>query len=187
MADIWRMLTENMYHSKCKVTVTFPGTDVSETLSLPIYPEQVSNSITTTYQDTNIAGRSGTLSVYSGTSDIVTSFSIHLHREVVSTEFPNFDNGDNNLVDKIVSLIEAAGYPLYTSTGTYTPIVIYQFGDTYIKGKQTSANTVWGGPKIGGKYMEATINISVTNTPSKVLSFNDIKGSNPRAHMNLNT
>jgi len=181
MADIWRMLTENTYHNQSSVQVIFPGSDVSsEKLIIPVYPEQVNNSISTTYGGGSIVGRTGTFSAYENTSDITTNFSLHMHREAITTQYPKFDNGDNNLVDKIVSLIESACYPLYTSNGTYTPIVIYRFGDTLIKGKQTSANSTWSGPKIQGKYMDVTINISVNNAASKILSYNDIVSSNPR-------
>ncbi len=186
MADntVWRELDDINYNgpflgnsvTSCYVEVSFGDNEKTERMFLPVYPLDVTNSLSTNYATSSIIGRTGQISAYNSTNDITTSFSIHLHRELRV-----YGEGDNK-IDDIVSLIEAAQYPLYNpnSGHSYAPIVTYKFGDTVISGKQTSENTKWSGPKIDGKYMEVTLNISVTNLPNRVIDFTDIFGSNPR-------
>ena len=183
---IWQELNDNDYNgpflgnsaTSCYVKVEFGNGVRVEQMFLPVYPLEVTNSITTNYASSSIIGRTGQISAYNSTNDITTSFSLHLHRELRVYG----EGGGDDKIDDIISLIESAQYPLYNenSNSSYAPIVTYKFGDTLICGKQTSNNTRWSGPKIDGKYMEATLNISVTNLPTKVIDFNDIFGSNPR-------
>ena len=173
---------QNDEYSKCIMNVNCGG-KFNKTLYLPVYPEDVTNSISTAYADASILGRPGTISAYNSTSDITTSFTLHMHREqqtFLTSGNSAKDLDGKNIVDKIVSLIESAQYPYLDENGSYTPIVVYKFGDTLIFGKQTSVQTKWSGPKIEGKYMEVTLNISVTNTPSKILTAKDIYESSPR-------
>lgn len=167
------------HHTNCSVTLSYNGAGVSVFYNLPVYPDDVSNSITTNYASYDIIGRPGQISAYNSTGDQTTSFTLHMHREL-KTDGNSF--GDDNHIDKIVSLIEAAQYPLIDTggQGEYAPIVTYKFGDTLIRGKQANVSTKWSGTKINGKYMEVTINISVTNLASHIIDYSDILNSNPR-------
>ena len=169
--------------TNCYVQVKFANGTTSDIVYIPVYPDDVNDSISTSYGSSNIIGRPGEISSYNNTGDQTTSFSLHMHRE--QNEFSKFDtnsgNDDtNNHIDKVVRTIKSAHYPLLSGSGSYAPIVYYKFGDTYITGKQTSTQVKWSGTKIGGKYMEVTINISVTQTPNKVVDYNDIINLNPR-------
>lgn len=185
----WINISTKLSHSdykNCNLTVKFPGTDNVYSIELPVFPEDVTNSISTNYTSYDILGRPGQISVYNSTGDMTTSFTLHMHRELQTSE-STLDNtylADINQIDKIVSLIEASQYPIIdsTSAGEYVPIVTYRFGDTVITGKQTSVNTKWSGPKIEGKYMEVVISISVTCTAGKIKDFTDIFNSNPRGN-----
>lgn len=184
--DTWQELNDDYYNgaflnpsTMCYVQVQFGNTNSpvkSKRMFLPVYPLDISNSFATNYASSTIIGRTGQISAYNSTNDVTTSFNLHLHRELRV-----YNEGDNK-IDEIVSLIESAQYPYYDTTSghSYAPIVTYKFGDTLIRGKQTSANTQWSGPKIDGKYMECTINISVTNLPNKVIDYNDIVSTSPR-------
>lgn len=186
----WRELDDSSYtaafrsegaFTSCCVTVEFigSGTGITKTLNLPVYPEDVTNAITTNYSSYDILGRPGQISAYTSTSDITTSFSLHMHRELKT--YNNDIAADRNHIDDIVSLIEAAQYPLFKpGTGEYAPIVTYKFGDTLICGKQTSVNTKWSGPKIEGKFMEVVVSISVTNLFDRICDYTDIVSSSPR-------
>ena len=186
--DSWKELDDDAFNapfksngefSKCRMNLHFEGTNISHTLNLPVYPLDVTNSISTAYASYDIIGRPGQLSAYNSTGDMSTSFSLHMHRELKT-----YGNSlaDVNHIDKVVALIEAAQYPLFDTTGKglYAPIVTYKFGDTQIVGKQTSVNTKWSGPKIEGKYMEVTMNITVVNVPKEILDYSHMFNSSPR-------
>lgn len=200
----WTELNDSAYFSwfgknddynKCKVNLHYENTNENVTMNLPVYPEEVTNSITTNYASYDILGRPGSISAYNNTGDITTQFSLHMHRELKTPggmtiqslyqtdDKPyEIDLASFNKIDKIVSLIEAGQYPYLNSIGSasYAPIMTYKFGDTLIVGKQTSCNTKWSGPKIEGKYMDVTINISITNVPKQILDYKDIINSSPR-------
>lgn len=185
----WIDLDEKIYNSafnsersSCWVKLEFNGSSSITPIkySLPVYPEDITNSITTNYASYDIIGRSGQISAYNSTGDVTSSFSLHLHREINVTGSDVVT--DRNNIDAIVSLIEAAQYPAYDSSGFYAPIITYKFGDTVISGKQTSINTKWSGPKINGMYMNVVLTISVTNLPTQVLDYKHIKDTNPRGY-----
>lgn len=169
----------NAKYERCKVTVSFIGSNKSYSYNLPIYPNDISESISTNYADYNIIGRPGSISSYTNTSDNTKRITLIMHRELKT-----FNNQltDVNEVDRIISLIKAANYPLIDSTAAaiYAPIVTYNFGDTLIVGKQTSCSVKWEGPKIEGKYMQVTLDITVVCTPKKIIDFKDVYNANPR-------
>lgn len=188
----WYKLNDSMYtamlnpkshkYMQCKVILEYPNTDKKISYNLPCYPEEVTNSISTNYQSTEILGRPGQISSYISTGDPTSSFVLRLHRDVRAVETDTDLNAQRNHIDRIVSLIESAQYPYMDSTGggIYAPIVTYIFGDTMITGKQTSVNTKWFGPKIEGKFMAVDLNISVTNLTYGVRDYSHFMTSNPR-------
>lgn len=187
----WNNIALSPYSkNQCFVSVDFQFNDKNDTkqqslrwFNLPVYPEEVNESITTSYSSTDIIGRPGTIASYNNTSDETKSFSLHMHREISTG-----GNGalkDINEIDAIVALLKSAQYPKFFSDGTYAPIVTYKFGDTLIVGKQTSIGVKWSGPKILGAYMEVVCNISVALTPKVVIDFEDVRSSNPRGYGNF--
>lgn len=164
----------------CYVSICFDESSVPKTytLNLPVYPEEVSNSFKTNYNSVSILGRPGTISNYSNTDDVTTSFTLKLHREL-STLDRNVNSNIGDNIDRIVALIQAAQYPMLNGK-TSVPITCYKFGDTLLIGKQTSCNVQWTGPLIDGKYMQCNLSISITNVPKKILEFESVKNSNPR-------
>lgn len=190
--DKWWELNDLMYtamlnprdhkYMQCKVILEYPNADKKVSYNLPVYPEEVNNTISTNYQSTEILGRPGQIASYTSTSDPTSSFTLHMHRENRSNEVNTDLNNQKNHIDQIVALIEAAQYPYMDSTGggIYPPIVTYIFGDTTITGKQTSVSTKWAGPKIEGKYMEVYLTISVTNLTYGIRDYSHFLNANPR-------
>ena len=185
--NVWRDLDDNAYrqafsNSDCSVGLNFSfraDKNFAYKLNLPVYPEDVSKSISANYSDANIIGRPVSISMYTGTSDPSVSFTLKMHRE---NYVKNADVVDRNNIDAIVSLIEAANYPSFVQNGTFPPIVTYKFGDTEIVGKQTGYQCKWSGPKIEGKYMYVELNITVDVLTNDILNADRITTTNPRAY-----
>ena len=185
--NVWRDLDNDSYRQpfsnyKCFVGLNFAfrgDKDFAYKLDLPVYPEDISKSITTNYADANIVGRPGSISMYTGTSDPSVSFSLKMHRE---NYIRNGSISDRNNIDAIVSLIEAANYPSFVQNGTFPPIVTYRFGDTEIVGKQTGYQCKWSGPKIEGKYMYVELNITVAILTKEILDADTVFLLNSRAY-----
>ena len=166
-------------NGQCFIAVDF-GNQRYASYNLPVYPEDITFNFQTNYEDANIIGRPGKISAYTGTDDIKTSFQLHLHRELVTY---NNELKDVNEIDYIISLIQAAAYPLINpGNGLFAPITTYKFGDTLMVGKQNSVSVKYSGPKINGSYMEAILNVSFTIVPEKILHYESVKNnSNPRS------
>ena len=119
--DKWWELNDLMYtamlnprdhkYMQCKVILEYPNADKKVSYNLPVYPEEVNNTISTNYQSTEILGRPGQISSYTSTSDPTSSFTLHMHRENRSNEVNTDLNNQKNHIDQIVALIEAAQYP----------------------------------------------------------------------------
>lgn len=61
-------------------------------LELPIYPEQVSESITPNWQTQSVLGRSSALSTYAGTSLKSVNFTLDLHRDLLTGSYSLDEN-----------------------------------------------------------------------------------------------
>ena len=159
------------------------------------FPENTSNAVNASYSDSSVIGRPGTVGMYTNTSDNVSNFSLSLHREdyasvVEAGQIGNLTNygagertvysGENKTIDYLISYIESAAYPLFTSTGTHMPLIKFIFGDTEINGKLTSFNAKWSGPRINGKQMHCEVSLSITNLFNSVPNQRYIAKSNPR-------
>lgn len=178
----WKDLDDDLYNNhfangQCKIGVNFYNAaengGFAHSMNIPCYPEDVTFNGSTNYASAGILGRPGDISGYTGTSDITTRFSMHLHRELI---IPGELQTDKNQIDKLVNLIMACNYPKTYQDGMYMPIVTYKFGDTQIVGKQTSFDIKWGGTKIGRSYMECTINLAVTHVFDFIPYFDNING-----------
>lgn len=143
-------------------------------LSLPCYPEEVAEQIAATWSTQNVIGRTGTLVAYTGTEDITTNFSFDLHREMEIKNNATFS--DKESIDYIVKALKAACYPLYNSSASTMkpPLVMFQFGRTFISGRLTNVGITKKGPIIEDMYAIYSMSISMASVSTEILSKDDI-------------
>ena len=156
---------------ECSVTVYYANFEAdAEVINLPCYPEEVSNSVEASWSEQTIIGRTGTINVFTGTSDITTSFSFDLHREM----YPAHESLRGNYVDRIVRIIKAGCYPRYTAGSLQPPYVIWKFGDMTISGRLKSVSDTWKKPIIAGSYTVCTLSITMAGAAKGIVGAEDI-------------
>lgn len=178
----WRELNDATYNNhftngQCAIHVGFNHAGAPQyKLNIPVYPEDITFGNSTNFTSAEIIGRPGTISGYVSTGDVQTNISLHLHRELKTY---NDTTSDVNQIDDLVSLIQACQYPLRSQGGIFVPIVTYKFGEVKITGKQTNYSTKWGGPKIGGMYMECNITVQINHILDSIKYFEDVYDKKP--------
>jgi len=138
----------------CYVTVYANGGAVG-TMSLPIYPNEFSDSNSGNFNSQNLLGRSVDYQIYQGSSR---SFSVTLsmHEELCS---------DYNYIHRLVSFIESACYPGYAGTVVQVPEIQIVIGSHInITGILTSTSASWKAPIIDGKLVNCDLSLSITET-----------------------
>lgn len=141
---------------------------------LPCYPEEVSNSVEASWQETTIPGRTGSINVYNSTSDVKTSFSFDMHREM------RVSDSQNNIINEIdyaLKVMKSGVYPLYNSSGLLAPFTIFKFGNMVISGRLLSVQDTWKKPIINGNYMVCSVSISMSHVVKQIIDSTDIVNS----------
>ena len=100
------------------------GGDSEYLIELPLYPEQVSESISANWQNQNVLGRSAPLSAYANTDLKTVNFSLELHRDFLTGSFSHtretamqvgYQGGGPNVTDTS----QLAGYQKQTDKGPF--------------------------------------------------------------------
>lgn len=141
-------------------------------IRLPLYPDEISDSISASWQSQDILGRSSPVTSYMSTNYREVSFGFELHRELLfncDNYLKNVKNKGRNARNKnythiatteeILSILRLACYPVYLKNGLMSPVVVFRFGEFFCKGFMESVSYTWKKPIIDNKYMLCDISI----------------------------
>jgi len=174
-------------------------------LELPLYPDQVTESISATWSTQKVLGRSSPVSAYANTDLKTVNFSLDLHRDLMTGSFshtpqtmPDYVNHpENQVAGKQIQndrgpfgtrtwytnankMLQIACYPQYTSKGLIPPTTYFIFGQMILKGYVTSYQTEWKKPILNTFYGWNSVSITMECYPDTIISANEIieKGAN---------
>lgn len=138
---------------------------------LPMYPDQVQDSMRVSFQETNALSRTAPVLSYNNSGPRTVQFNLSLHRDMFNEVNMNYSNlkvkiGDD-YVDTMIKQLQAIALPKYqaTSKSVVPPMVAVRFGDDiFVKGVVNSQVAVTYKKPIlsNGKY--AAIDIAFTIT-----------------------
>ena len=169
----------NFENNECAIAVQYGPFSKIEVRNLPCYAQEVNKSVTSSWNETTIIGRTGSLVAYTGTSDVRSSFSFDLHREMfipnTSAYLP--ENYTDNKIDELIRFINSAVYPLYGNNLLWPARVVWKFGDMYISGRLVEFGAVWKGAIVNKKYSVCTLNVQMVSTDSKIIGYSDIRNN----------
>lgn len=173
------------------------GGDYEYLIELPIYPDEVTESIEPRWESQNILGRSAPISAYAGTSLKSVSFSLDLHRDLLTGSFSHTTdtlvsstvNGSlskqaaglqvqsakgpfntRSWYNSINKMLQISCYPQYTSKGVIPPTTYFIFGQMILKGYVKSYSTTWKKPIINTFYGWNSVQISMDCYPDSIIS-----------------
>ena len=167
-------------------------------IELPMYPESVTESISTNWQTQSVLGRSSPLSAYAGTDLKSVSFNIDLHRDYLTGSYSLSQNdllqlGGSLSKQSAGKQIESADgpfdtrtwyvsmnkmlqmscYPQYTDNGLIPPTTYFIFGQMILKGYVKSYSTTWKTPIINSFYGWNSVQIQMDCYPDTIMSARD--------------
>lgn len=175
--------------------------DYEYLIELPIYPESVTETIQPNWQQTNVLGRSSPLAAYGYTGLKDVSFSMTLHRDLLTGSYSLDDSTFksmggkpiNNIAGnqletennsrgpfwtrrwylKINKMLQMSCYPQYTEKGLIPPTTYFIFGQMILKGFVTSYHSTWKLPIENTFYSNNTVEISMNCYPDSIISARD--------------
>ena len=109
---------------------------------IPNYPDQIQDSMPSTYQSTNALSRSAPVFSYSYSGPRTVRVSVDLHRDMLDLVNVNvsnlkIDNIEDDYVDTIVKRLQSISVPKYDNStkAVQPPMVAVRFGnEVFIKG-----------------------------------------------------
>lgn len=123
--------------------------------SLPVYPQEFSETNSANFSSVSLLGRSVDYQVYQGSSREV-SFTLQLHEEL-STDY--------GYIHRLVAQVESACYPGYSGGIVKVPEIYFSIGSQFkIRGILTGCSASWKSPIIDGKLVNCDLSISVRET-----------------------
>lgn len=127
---------------------------------LPCYPEELSDSQSANWSESNIIGRSSPISAYTSTGYRQVSFSIELHRELCD----DLRLGENSSLEQVERVVRRSVYPSYASgRGVAPPITTVKIGAFKARGYVTSYQFTWKKPIVDNKYQILSMSISMVD------------------------
>lgn len=142
-----------------------------EFLIIPIYPETITDSMNSTFTETNVLSRSAPLFAYSYSGPRTIQLSLVFHRDMINDINVNVSNlkvevGDD-YIDTLIKRLQSVALPKYSvgDKSVEPPMVAVRFGnDIFIKGVVNNGITVtYSGPILSDKkYAVATISFTVS-------------------------
>jgi hypothetical protein len=147
-----------------------------EFLIIPTYPEQITDSMQSTFGSTNALSRSAPVFSYSNSGPRTVQISLNLHRDMLDDVNLNvsnlkIENLNDDYVDTLIKKLQSIALPRYLAgSKTVTPpMVAVRFGDEiFIKGVVNGGITVtYNKPIIivngnESKYAQVTVSFSVS-------------------------
>ena len=168
-------------------------------IELPLYPDQVTESISAQWSSQKVLGRSSPVSAYANTDLKTVSFSLDLHRDFLTGSFShNTDTllraggslqnqaagkqkqtnkgpfGTRTWYTNANKMLQIACYPQYTSKGLIPPTTYFVFGQMILKGYVTSYQTEWKKPILNTFYGWNSVSITMECYPDTIISASDI-------------
>lgn len=168
-------------------------------LELPLYPNQVTESISASWATQKVLGRSSPVAAYANTELKTVNFSIDLHRDFLTGSFshtkdtmPDYNNNPQNQVagkqpqtDKgpfgtrtwytnANKMLQISCYPQYTSKGLIPPITYFIFGQMILKGYVTNYQTEWKKPILNSFYGWNSVSITMECYPDSIISADEM-------------
>lgn len=138
----------------CTVYVLLNG-KAGPVVPLMVYPQEFSDNNSAIFSSQSILGRSVDYQIYQGSSRNV-AFTLNLHDEIST------DRGE---LPRLVSYIQSACYPGYSSGIVQVPEVCFTIGKQFkVRGILETCGVVWKPPIIDGKMTNCDLSISVKET-----------------------
>lgn len=156
------------------VTITIHYLDETRTLPIPAWPDHVRDAVTATWsQEMTTFQRYEPWQTYKGSGPRTVSCTFKIHRAMWD------GNQDSGKCEELLSELEAANYPDYTTQSAEPPRVTLCVGKSIqVHGILTGFDKDYNGP-IGpdGKYDCVDLNITITEESNVVLSAKTVSGS----------
>jgi hypothetical protein len=138
---------------------------------LPTEPDNISDSMQSTFQQTSALGRSAPIFTYSGSGPRSVTVTLNLHRDMMDdinmgNVSPTFLEGDD-YIDSLIRALQAISLPQYTAQNNVVepPIVALRFGnEIFIRGVVDTAIAVTYTKPIlnNDKYARVDISFSIS-------------------------
>lgn len=140
---------------------------------LPVYPDQIQDSMKVSFQETNALSRTAPVLSYNNSGPRTVQINLSLHRDMFDEANMNYSNlrveiGDD-YVDTMIKQLQSIALPRYqaTSKSVVPPMVAVRFGDEiFVKGVVNSQISVTYKKPIlsNGKYAAVDVAFTVTET-----------------------
>jgi hypothetical protein len=143
---------------------------LGEGIILPQYPEDVTDTMSASFSQTNILGRSAPIFTYGGSGPRVVSFTMKLHRDmlndvnITNKTFLGKTIDAEETINELINITEASVLPKYTDAtkAVNPPIISVRIGkDIYIKGVCTQTSHTFYGPIRNEHYLQCDISLSI--------------------------
>ena len=171
-------------------------------IELPLYPDQVTESISASWNTQSVLGRSSPIAAYANTDLKNVNFSLDLHRDLMTGSYTLTTSAliaDGGSLDKqaaglqhqssngpfntrkwyvnINKMLQMSCYPQYTQSGLIPPTTYFVFGQMILKGFVQSYQTDWKKPILNTFYGWNTVSIQMLCYPDTIISAKDIIGN----------
>lgn len=185
-------------------------------VQLPVYPEQVTESIAVKWSTQEILGRSSPISAYANTELKNVHFSLKFHRDLLTGSYSLTDSALNSIHDgdenylkyqaagnqkeasngpfgtrtwyvNVNKMLQMSCYPQYTSNGLIPPTTYFVFGQMILKGYVLNYSTSWELPIINNFYSNNSVDIQMDCYPDTIISAKDIIKGNTSTQNTYNT
>ena len=186
-------------------------------VKLPVYPEQVTESIGVKWATQDILGRSSPISAYGSTELKNVHFSMEFHRDLLTgsysldatnatrlgykgginddkSQLPGYQNEDDygpfgtrTWYVNVNKMLQMACYPQYTDNGLIPPTTYFIFGQMILKGYVVNYSTTWKLPIINSFYSNNSVDINMDCYPDTIISAKDIISGNTSTQNTYNT
>lgn len=152
--------------------VSLYSTLADEKLDIPVYPEEVSDSVKANYtQMQDIIYQYEPWQVYESSGPRSNTYTFEFHRDMWSG-----DHRDGK-ANELVRFCQANCYPEYSGSAVNSATVkLYVKGKCLISGVLTEVNTEWSGPiGLDGWYLVCKMTLSITEVSEGELSFSAMR------------
>lgn len=140
---------------ECYMYILLDGSRIGSSWSLPVIPQEFSDTNKAEFSPTSILGRSVDYQTYQSSTRSV-SFNLTLHEELCS---------NYNYIHELVSVIESANYPGYSEGVVKPPEICFIIGSQFrIRGILDNCSVTWKTPIIDGRYSLCELNLGITET-----------------------
>lgn len=139
---------------------------------LPVYPDEVTDNMSSTFRENNALGRSAPVMTYSNSGPRTVSFNFDLHRDMMDDVNENYSNSllqgeGEDYIENLIHALQAIAVPKYNLANKYVepPMVAIRLGDEiFIKGVVSQAIQVSYKKPIlsNNKYAMVSLGLTIT-------------------------